>query len=119
VQLGHDDFGGAAFWIVLVVPFDAGRNTAAVIGNRDGIVGMDGDVEVQCPASDSSIELSSTSNTRWCKPVPSDVSPMYMPGRLRTASRPSRIWMEDAPYCAVWGWLVFLVVIGHGYLLVY
>src|SRR5271169_4436607 len=24
----------------------------------------------------------------WCRPVPSDVSPMYMPGRLRTASRP-------------------------------
>ena len=32
--------------------------------------------------------LSSTSNTMWCRPVPSDVSPMYMPGRLRTASRP-------------------------------
>src|SRR5580693_6045885 len=24
----------------------------------------------------------------WCRPVPSAVSPMYMPGRLRTASRP-------------------------------
>src|SRR5450830_96488 len=55
-------------------------------------------ISVQCPASDSSIELSSTSNTRWCKPVPSEVSPMYMPGRLRTASRPSRIWIDAAPY---------------------
>src|SRR5512133_3034670 len=54
----------------------------------------------QWPASDSSIELSTTSNTRWCRPVPSEVSPMYMPGRLRTASRPSRIWMDDAPYAA-------------------
>src|SRR5262249_14205074 len=42
----------------------------------------------QKPASASSIELSRTSNTMWCRPVPSDVSPMYMPGRLRTASRP-------------------------------
>ena len=48
----------------------------------------------QWPASASSIELSTTSNTRWCRPVPSEVSPMYMPGRLRTASRPSRIWMR-------------------------
>ena len=51
----------------------------------------------QYPASDSSIELSTTSNTRWCSPVPSEVSPMYMPGRLRTASRPSRIWMLPSP----------------------
>src|SRR5471030_1123438 len=58
-------------------------------------------ISVQWPASDSSIELSSTSNTRWCRPVPSEVSPMYMPGRLRTASRPSRIWIDDAPYSSV------------------
>src|SRR5690606_37052421 len=43
---------------------------------------------VQCPASASSTELSTTSNTMWCRPVPSSVSPMYIPGRLRTASRP-------------------------------
>src|SRR5690606_3012044 len=42
----------------------------------------------QCPASASSMELSTTSNTMWCRPVPSSVSPMYIPGRLRTASRP-------------------------------
>ena len=47
------------------------------------------------PAIASSIELSTVSYTRWCRaliPVP----PMYMPGRLRTASRPSRtlIWSE-------------------------
>jgi hypothetical protein len=51
----------------------------------------------QWPASASSMELSTTSKTRWCRPVPSEVSPMYMPGRLRTASSPSRIWMELAP----------------------
>src|SRR5262245_2649471 len=43
------------------------------------------------------MELSTTSNTRWCSPR-SAVSPMYMPGRLRTASRPSRTLMFSAPY---------------------
>jgi len=42
----------------------------------------------QWPARASSIALSTTSNTMWCRPVPSSVSPMYMPGRLRTASSP-------------------------------
>src|SRR5690349_10596805 len=54
-------------------------------------------IAVQCPASASSIELSTTSNTRWCRPR-SPVSPMYMPGRLRTASSPSRTLMFSAPY---------------------
>src|ERR671914_721775 len=37
---------------------------------------------------------------RWCRPrVP--VEPMYMPGRLRTASRPSRTVMSFAPYEAL------------------
>ncbi len=49
----------------------------------------------QYRASASSIALSSTSNTMWCRPVPSDVSPMYMPGRFLTASRPFRILMLD------------------------
>jgi len=44
---------------------------------------------VACPACTSSTELSSTSHSRWWRPrVP--VLPMYMPGRLRTGSRPSR-----------------------------
>src|SRR5690606_3322079 len=34
----------------------------------------------------------------WCRPEPSSVSPIYMPGRLRTASRPLRTLMESAPY---------------------
>src|SRR5215813_6517414 len=43
------------------------------------------------------MELSTTSNTRWCRPR-SAVSPMYIPGRFRTASRPSRTLMFSAPY---------------------
>ena len=30
-----------------------------------------------------------------------DVLPMYIPGRLRTASRPSRTWICDPPYSSV------------------
>src|SRR5689334_12545579 len=45
----------------------------------------------------SSIALSSTSQARWWRPaVPTP--PMYMPGRLRTGSRPSRTVMSLAVY---------------------
>jgi hypothetical protein len=46
----------------------------------------------QYPAMASSIELSTTSYTRWCSPR-ADVDPMYMPGRLRTASSPLSTWI--------------------------
>src|SRR5215469_15401498 len=42
--------------------------------------------------------LSTTSCTMWCRPEPSSVSPIYMPGRLRTASRPFSTLMDSAPY---------------------
>ena len=51
---------------------------------------------LQCPANASSIELSITSYTMWCNPDPSSVSPMYIPGRLRTASKPFKTVMESA-----------------------
>jgi len=38
----------------------------------------------------------------WWRPL-MPVEPMYMPGRFRTGSRPSRTWMEDAPYPAAEG----------------
>jgi hypothetical protein len=34
----------------------------------------------------------------WCRPDPSSVSPIYIPGRLRTASRPFRTLIDSAPY---------------------
>ena len=52
---------------------------------------------VQWPAIASSIALSTTSHTRWCKPD-GPVEPMYMPGRLRTGSSPSSTWMCSAEY---------------------
>src|SRR6266700_3402799 len=53
---------------------------------------------VQNPPRASSMELSTTSNTIWCRPEPSSVSPIYIPGRLRTASRPFNTRIDSAPY---------------------
>src|SRR5260370_482986 len=49
------------------------------------------------PANASSTELSTTSQTRWCKPI-SPVEPMYIAGRRRTASRPARTLIDFASY---------------------
>lgn len=46
VQLGHDDLGGAALRLVLVVELDAGRDAAAVVDHGDRVVGVDGDVDL-------------------------------------------------------------------------
>src|SRR6185503_4945118 len=62
----------------------------------------------QWPANASSIALSTTSKTMWWSPVPSEVSPMYMPGRFLTASRPLRILMLLESYSAAarpFGWV--------------
>src|SRR3989338_6725079 len=51
--------------------------------------------------------LSRTSNTMWCKPVPSFVSPIYIPGRLRTASSPFKTLMLSEVYSLIGGFLIF------------
>jgi len=51
----------------------------------------------QCPAMASSIELSTTSYTRWWSPLEL-TSPMYMDGLMRTCSIPSKAWMLSAEY---------------------
>src|SRR5699024_10019946 len=43
------------------------------------------------------MELSTTSQIRWCSPR-GPVEPMYIPVRIRTASSPSRTVIDDAPY---------------------
>ena len=43
---------------------------------------------LQCPANASSIELSTTSYTRWCNPF-TLMSPIYIAGLFLTASSPS------------------------------
>ena len=55
----------------------------------------------QWPAKASSIELSTTSKTMWCKPVPSSVSPIYIPGRFLTASKPFKTLILEAWYSSV------------------
>ncbi len=88
----HDDVDGG----------DAGavhrhRDAAAVVGDLDATVFEDADVDLGGEAAiASSTALSTTSHTRWCRPR-SPVDPMYMPGRLRTASRPSRTLIDSAP----------------------
>src|SRR3954453_13361038 len=53
------------------------------------------------PAIASSTALSTTSTIRWWRPsLP--VPPMYMPGRLRTGSRPSSTWISSAGYFEAW-----------------
>src|SRR5215472_13946257 len=49
------------------------------------------------PAIASSTELSTTSQTRWCKPI-SPVEPMYIAGRSRTASSPPSTLIDFASY---------------------
>ncbi len=51
----------------------------------------------QCPPSASSTALSMISQ-RQCMSPRESVDPMYMPGRLRTASSPSRTWRWWAVY---------------------
>src|SRR5271154_2629816 len=46
---------------------------------------------------DSSKELSTTSHTRWWRPI-SPVEPMYIAGRRRTASRPPSTLIDLASY---------------------
>ncbi len=46
VQLGQRDLGGRALRLVLVVEFDAGWNAAAVVDDRDRVVGVDRDDDV-------------------------------------------------------------------------
>src|SRR5438105_2881248 len=58
------------------------------------------------PAKASSTALSTTSLTRWWRPDEL-VEPMYMLGRRRTCSRPSRTWICSAVYATsaprAWG----------------
>ena len=56
VQLGHDDFRRRTLRIVLVVHFQAGRHAAAIVGDRDRIVAVDGDVDIRAVAGQRFID---------------------------------------------------------------
>ncbi len=91
VEHGHDDLGGAH----AAVRHDAHRNAAPVVVDRDGPIEVDRDVPSGSRSRPGARRRSCRPppTTRWCRPEPSCTSPMYMPGRLRTASSPSRTVM--------------------------
>ena len=93
VQPGQHHFGrGDAFLGV-----DVGRDAAPVVAHGDAAVAVQHQLDrVAKPACASSTALSMISNAMWCRPDPSSVSPIYMPGRRRTASRPSRTEIDAA-----------------------
>ena len=86
VELGEDHLDAGEPGLGLLVDRDA----AAVVVHLGRAVGVQGDLDaVQTPASASSTALSMISHRQCISPRVS-VDPMYMPGRLRTASSPSR-----------------------------
>jgi hypothetical protein len=71
------------------------RDTAAVVDPHP-TVGEPASVDAVQPAIASSTILSTTLHRGWRPVMP--VDPMYIPGRLRTGSRPSSTWMSSAEY---------------------
>ena len=59
-------------------------------------------MRVANPAIASSTQLSAISTIRWRRPV-GPVDPMYMLGRIRTASRSSSTWIWSALYSSLSG----------------
>ena len=92
VQLGHDDFGARP--ALRVVRLDLGRYAAAVVDDADRIVGMNRERDLVAVTGKRLVDrVVDDLEHQWCKPVPSLVSPIYIPGRLRTASSPLRTLM--------------------------
>jgi len=88
VQDGEDHLGRRD----TLFRMDIDRNSTAIVGDGYRLVGVDGHRDVGAVArSASSIELSRTSNTMWCRPVPSSVSPMYIPGAYGPHQGPLRL----------------------------
>jgi hypothetical protein len=56
VEHAHDDLGGGALGLVLVVHLDADRDAAAVVGDGDGVVGVDGDDDVVAVAGQGLVD---------------------------------------------------------------
>ncbi len=94
VQVCEDDLDAGQARALL----DVDRDAAAVVVDLHGAVGVQDDVDVLAvPARASSTALSMISHRQCMRPRES-VEPMYIPGRLRTASRPSRTSRFAAVY---------------------
>ncbi len=94
VQLGHHDLCSRNFVAVDVHVVDG--NAAAVIDYGDGVIDVDGDFDLVGKSSERFVDrVVNHFVDQVCNPS-SPVEPMYMAGRLRTASMPPRTLMESA-----------------------
>ena len=82
--------------VSVAVSIPAGLITPIIVGaDTKSVSAISTEMKVAWPATASSIELSMTSAKRWCSAF-SSVPPIYMPGRRRTGSSPSRTSMSAA-----------------------
>ena len=94
VQRGHHDLGRR---LALVLRVLVDRDAAAVVDDAHAAVGEQRDVDAGAVARPSPRRpRCRRPPTRGGAGPVGPVDPMYMPGRLRTGSRPSRTWMCSA-----------------------
>ena len=92
VQHGHHDFGRRAPARVLI-----GRDAAAVVDDRDRAVDVDRDVDLIAEAGERFVDRVVDDFVNEMVQPGRPVEPIYIAGRLRTASRPSRTLILSAP----------------------
>ncbi len=94
VQDGHDHLNGG----LALGGVDVHRNAAAVVRDLDAAVGLQDDFDVRAVSGQRLINGVVHHFVHQVVQSARPVEPMYMPGRFRTASRPSRTVMSLAPY---------------------
>ena len=94
VQHGHDDLGGGQALAIDVHFIDG--DAAAVVGDGDGVVEVDDDLDGGGVAGQGFVDRVVDDLVDEMVQAHSPVEPMYMAGRLRTASMPPRTLMESA-----------------------
>ena len=92
VQHRQHDFGGRPPARVLI-----GRNAAAVVDDGDRPVDVDGDVDLIAEAGQRLVDGVVDDLVDEVVQPDGPVEPMYIAGRFRTASRPSRTLILSAP----------------------
>ena len=94
MQLGHHNLRGWNFFAVDVHRVD--RNAAAVVDDRDGVVEVDGDFDLVGVSGERFVDGVVDDFIDQVMQSHSPVEPMYIAGRLRTASMPPSTLMESA-----------------------
>jgi hypothetical protein len=104
-SLVFSNFPPAWSWVMMTsagadafLGVDVGRDAAAVVLDRHGAVGVQLYEDPVAMAGERFVDgIVRDLEHHVVEAEPSSVSPMYMPGRLRTASRPLRTLMLSAP----------------------